>query len=254
MSDGLATYSSVANRAGTVTSSATPVTTIAITPSAFTEPGELIIAVVFTADPTDFANLADAVDLSDGWVHLSSGYINSANPASLAMFGLIAPRSGASGYAGLGITPGVPYVCQTQSFLLPSPGRWHLGGRGRDNGAFADETGGTILTAPATHQPYAQCGEFVAFGYKNNGTARTVTEPSQALFERWDVSLTSPTYGIELCTDFNGTRRGFEPCGAVNGSVSHSSSTHRMGIRAMVPIIAHVNPMRRRTGQARRAG
>lgn len=244
--------------AGTPQHSTGTETIIPAVPVWITAPWALVLLLVYTADGAALLDLSRLRDRGDGWRLLAHGTdLGALTPFSMALFGLIAPRYDAAGYLGLETPDGVPfsYVSCTASFWMkdpvnvPTAARFELGAFGSSD-AFVDDASAAQITIPSIQQPYQQVLEVMCTGYSNGGTPRTVSPTGS---ERFDISESVPGYGIQLCTEGLGGHRNAVTRPAFNLAVS-GAVTERVGLRAMVPLVAHVNPMRRRYGQARRIG
>lgn len=227
---------------GTTTFSAAS-TNVAITPSASTIAGDLILAPIYTG-----ADATLVKDAGDGWVVLDSGY-DSTNLYGILIAACIAFRGGNSGYAGLTLPSSAAYICRPSSYHLNAPYRWDLSIRASSVGWTNATASSTSSTAPAINQPYPQVIDFVARGYfdavgTTSGTITSFTERADA----WDAA---PDMGV-----ISNDRTAQIVSAVQNASLSATlaaAAINRAGVRAMVGMVGNTMAGRGRYGSSRRA-
>jgi len=230
--------------AGTIQASAVASTAVPVVPSASTLARDLVVVVCYVQG-ADIVT-TPPVDAGGGWLVVDAGY-DSVNAFGVFIAVCLAPRAGASGWAGLTIPSASARTAQTYTYRIGSGFSFDVGAARGSQGWFNASASATALGQPAILQPYAQVIDLCGGGYNNAGTTTTVGNVT-GFTERFDTGQVSPPHGVALRER------------SVSNAIQNASGTAalavaktmRGGVRCMVPIVADTANGRAHRGQFRR--
>jgi hypothetical protein len=205
---------------------------ITASPSASTAYRDLVVLMAYVTGAG--APVLGAVDAGDGWFMLDRGW-DGTNNWGVLLAGCIAPRAGASGWAGITLPGSGAWTAQTYTYRLPYTFRFALELAAPGRGWVAVAGSSTTSTVPQISLPYPQCLVIDGIGYNNGGTTTTCGNIT-GFTERFDTGQTSPPHGVKLD---DALIWGNDYLIAQANSTLGAAKTNKGGLRAAIPILGH---------------